>query len=84
MDFHQDNYDEDSLTCLYYVPVESWFLDDGGETQFILNEEMVGVLPFPNRMVYFDSILMHKATSFRNRWRFTVALKYQPKEKGDS
>lgn len=82
--FHQDNYDDDSLTCLYYVPLQSWDYNDGGETQFIKDEQIVGILPIPNRMVYFDSKIWHKATSFKNKWRFTVALKYEPRQKGDS
>ena len=73
--FHIDA--ELGITCLYY-PTKSWNYDDGGETQFILNDEIKGVLPIPNRIVIFDSNILHKATSFRNKHRFTVALKYKP------
>jgi len=73
--FHIDA--ELGITCLYY-PTKSWDYDDGGETQFILNDEIKGVLPIPNRIVIFDSNILHKATSFRNKHRFTVALKYKP------
>jgi hypothetical protein len=71
--FHTDG--NSGITCLYY-PTEEWNYDDGGETQFIINDEIKGILPIPNRMVIFDANLLHKATSFRNKHRFTVAIKY--------
>jgi hypothetical protein len=52
-------------------------VQEGGETQFIVDNEIYGVTPVPNRMVYFDASILHRATSFRNRHRFTVAIKYE-------
>jgi hypothetical protein len=72
--FHIDG--ETGHTLLYY-PQEDWKLDDGGETQFFIDESIHGVLPVPNRMVKFDACIKHKATSFRDRHRFTLAIKYQ-------
>ena len=66
-----------SLTCLYYAN-DAWSLDDGGETQFYKDNILYGIPPEPNRMVIFDGRIKHKATSFRNKHRFTVALKYVP------
>ena len=74
--FHTDSTDDEDITFLYYVPSDDWDIDDGGETQFYHDGEMTGVLPIPNRMVYFDSTILHRATSFRDRWRWTVAIKY--------
>ena len=74
--FHTDSTDDGDITFLYYVPSDDWDIDDGGETQFYHDGEMTGVLPIPNRMVYFDSTILHRATSFRDRWRWTVAIKY--------
>lgn len=71
--FHKDG--ESGITCLYYSNIE-WNINDGGETQFIIGDEMTGILPIPNRMVCFDANLLHKATSFRNKHRFTIATKY--------
>ena len=71
-----DSTNGEDITFLYYVPTANWDIDDGGETQFFHNDEMIGVMPFPNRMVYFDATILHKATSFRDRWRWTVAVKY--------
>jgi hypothetical protein len=71
--FHLDS---DEITFLYYVPTAKWSFDDGGETQFFMDKEIRGVVPIPNRMVYFDANILHRATSFRNRHRFTVAIKY--------
>ena len=74
--FHTDSTDDEDITFLYYVPSDDWDIDDGGETQFYHDGEMTGVLSIPNRMVYFDSTILHRATSFRDRWRWTVAIKY--------
>ena len=74
--FHTDSTDDKDITFLYYVPTDDWDIDGGGETQFYHDGVMSGVLSIPNRMVYFDSTILHRATSFRDRWRWTVAIKY--------
>ena len=74
--FHTDSSNIDDITFLYYVPTTEWNVDDGGETQLIVDKEMRGVMPIPNRMVYFNANILHRATSFRNRWRWTLAIKY--------
>ena len=71
--FHIDG--SHGVTFLYYVN-EEWDLHEGGETQFYIDEEIVGILPLPNRMVKFNANIQHRATSFRNRHRFTLAVKY--------
>lgn len=75
--FHQDD-DEDAngITALYY-PQGDWKLDDGGETQFVLNNAINGIPPIINRLVLFDAHILHRATSFRDRHRFTLALKFR-------
>ena len=72
--FHQDG---EGLTFLYYPNFE-WNMQWGGETQFMVNGNINGVVPIPNRMVFFDGMIWHRATSFRDQHRFTVAIKYQP------
>jgi hypothetical protein len=77
--FHIDCCDENvdnEITFLYY-PNETWDLDDGGETQFFIDERIYGVAPIPNRLIYFNANIIHRATSFRNRHRFSIALKYK-------
>ena len=71
--FHIDG--EEGITFIYY-PNMGWDKDDGGETQFLMNDELYGVLPIPNRMVVFSANLLHRATTFRNDHRFTLAIKY--------
>jgi hypothetical protein len=75
--FHIDSLlpDLKSYTCIFYAN-DKWELDDGGETQFYVNNILYGVPPEPNRMVLFDGRIKHRATSFRNRHRFTIAIKY--------
>ena len=63
------------ITCLFYVNSD-YDVDDGGETQFILNNTGVNILPLPNRLSFFDATILHKATSFKNKHRFTIAVKY--------
>jgi len=72
--FHTDG-DRGDITFLYY-PTTRWELNAGGETQFLVNNEIYGVTPVPNRMVYFDASVLHRATAFRNKHRFTIAIKY--------
>tara|TARA_R110000803_G_scaffold59658_1_gene118492 strand:- start:620 stop:1096 length:477 start_codon:yes stop_codon:yes gene_type:complete len=72
--FHQDN--NIGYTCLFYPNID-FELNEGGETQFLINNEIRGILPIPNRMILFDAKIDHKATSFRSRHRFTLAIKYQ-------
>lgn len=71
--FHTDG--EAGLTVLYYPPAE-WCIDQGGETQLLIDNQLVGILPISNRALVFDANILHRATSFRDRHRFTVALKY--------
>lgn len=75
--FHVDG-SPGNVTFLYY-PTMTWKLDDGGETKFFLNSEIYGVTPIPNRMIYFDANVPHCATAFRDRHRFTIAIKYKVK-----
>jgi hypothetical protein len=72
--FHTDS-DEYGITFLFYLNT-IWNIDDCGETQFLINNQIIGIPPIPNRMIAFDSELLHKATSFRNRHRFTIAAKF--------
>lgn len=71
--FHIDG--ENGYTLLYY-PNLDWSIQDGGETQFYMDENIQGICPVPNRMSIFDASILHRATPFRNRHRFTVAIKY--------
>ena len=72
--FHTDG-GSGEVTFLYY-PNEDWDLEDGGETQFFVDGYFYGVTPIPNRMIFFDASIIHKATSFKDRHRFSVAIKY--------
>ncbi len=70
--FHEDGR---GTTCLFYFN-QNYSLDEGGETQFYLNDTITGVLPKPGRLVIFDGEILHRATSFRSNPRITVALKF--------
>ena len=41
---------------------------------------LIYLLPKKNRLIVFDGVLQHRATSFRNYPRITVALKYIKEE----
>jgi len=71
--FHKDG--DSGFTVLYY-PNLDWDINEQGETQFLINEEIRGILPIPNRLVKFDATILHRATCFRTKHRFTVAIKY--------
>ena len=72
--FHEDG---DVLTCLLYADARDWQPDDHGETQFLVNGEVRGVLPIANRMLVFDGRLLHRATAFRSGLRHTIAAKLE-------
>jgi hypothetical protein len=70
--------DGEGVTCLYYPNLEYDNLSEGGETQFLLpSNDIRGILPRPNRMILFDGMIPHRATSFRTQIRYTIALKYE-------
>ena len=52
--FHKDG--DNGLTFLYYFTNHVWGVHDGGETQFLIDDEIKGVLPLPNRIVGFDCV----------------------------
>ena len=52
------------------------YFNDLGETFFIIDDEIYGVLPVPGRIIIFDSEVWHKATPLRDDDRYTVALKW--------
>jgi hypothetical protein len=75
--YHTDG-EEDEITFLYYANIE-WDLDEGGETKFVVgdkNEEIRGVLPIPNRAIIFPANMIHSASSFRTKARYSLAIKY--------
>ena len=74
--FHTDG---DCITFLYYPNLEQYDIDEGGETKFLVDSNIQGILPVPNRMVIFDGNIKHSATGFRNHHRFSVAIKYSPR-----
>ena len=70
--FHADG---DVVTCVLYADPGNWTPHDHGETQLLINAEIRGILPIPNRMLVFDGRLLHRATSFQTRRRHTIAAK---------
>ena len=71
--YHTDG--ETGITCLFYVN-QNYNVNSGGETQFIVKDTGINILPIPNRLAFFDASILHKATSFKDKHRFTVAIKY--------
>ena len=71
--FHTDG--DNTITCLYYLnPLFN--LNEGGETQFLIDEEIKGVISKPGRLAIFDGGLKHRATSFKTKPRLTMAFKF--------
>tara|TARA_Y100000813_G_C24107300_1_gene326032 strand:+ start:271 stop:750 length:480 start_codon:yes stop_codon:yes gene_type:complete len=70
--FHQDG---EVYTCLFYFTPQ-YDIDEGGETQFIVNNMIQGLPPRPARLVVFDGMLWHRATSYRTYPRLTAAVKF--------
>tara|TARA_A100001391_G_scaffold60721_1_gene37876 strand:+ start:3472 stop:3933 length:462 start_codon:yes stop_codon:yes gene_type:complete len=72
--FHVDH---GKLTSLYYINTDDYNIDEGGCTEIITHPQYItSILPYKNTLITFDAKLVHKATSFKTRPRFTIALKY--------
>jgi hypothetical protein len=72
--FHQDGH---GITVLHYI-TDFYDQMQGGETQFIDdNQNIVGIFPKPGRVVLFDGMIMHRATSYKSHPRLTLAIKYK-------
>ena len=74
--FHVDCADDSYGYTFLYYPQKNWDLNDGGETQFLIDDTIKGVLPISNRLVGFDGNILHRATPFRDKHRFTLAVKF--------
>ena len=74
--YHQDETKPGAKTLLYYANPQPKDYNDLGETFFIIDNEIQGVLPIPGRIIIFDAEVWHKATPLRNDDRYTVALKW--------
>ena len=71
--FHIDG--DNTVTCLYYLN-PSLDPNEGGETQFFIEEEIRGIISKPGRLIVFDGRLLHRATSFKSHPRLTLAFKF--------
>ena len=72
--YHTDNIR--GVTVLYYVNL-NYHINQGGETSFLINDNITGILPYPGRITIFSANVLHRANSYRDHHRFTIALKYE-------
>ena len=73
--FHVDADDPKSTTLLYY-PCPTYEYNEGGTTELLINDNIVGVRSIANRLLAFKSNILHRSTPFKNYPRWTVAFKY--------
>lgn len=71
--FHEDG--PRGVTFLLYLN-DNWEPQLGGETQFFIDGNIYGIAPVANRIIHFPAQALHRATTFREGHRFTVAVKY--------
>lgn len=72
--WHLDSDSDKSRTLLYYANTNQF--NEGG-TEFLDKDIAISVLPRDGRIVVFPGNYWHRATSFRDRKRFTIAFKYK-------
>jgi len=79
--FHNDDDSSEAMTVIYYAN-KFWDINDGGETKLFIDptKMIYAVAPLPGRIITFPSNMLHTATGFRNKQRFTPALKFVTKE----
>lgn len=74
--YHSDG--KDVTTLLYYaVDFDKHDVDLGGETLFINDPLIQGIVPKKHRLVIFANDVWHKATPFRDKIRYTIVFKYK-------
>ena len=73
--FHTDDDDPESLTLIYY-PCPTYPIDEGGCTELLIDDEIVGIRPLCNRALVFKANILHRATPYKTKARYTVAVKY--------
>ena len=66
----------DGYTVLYY-PHLNWERNQGGCTEFWVEDHVYGSLPLPNRAICFEGSQWHRATVFPDTVRFTFAMKFE-------
>ena len=86
--------DDTAKTLLFYFNQE-WDANDAGETKFLIDAKdvpgircentedypiIVLVAPISNRIVIFQGDMIHTASSFRDKERFTLAMKFESKD----
>jgi len=78
--FHQDCDDhDDQLTFLFYSNATYKGLNEGGTTEFYLDDKIISLPPIPNTLVKFTSWIWHRATPLVSDHRFSYAFKYRRK-----
>ena len=75
--FHYDHFDKRAITLLYY-PGPTYHPDEGGATELMIDDNLVGISPKTNRLLIFKANILHRATPYRSYPRYTYALKYDP------
>jgi len=65
-------------TLIYFPDIAKYNFMMSGETQILNNDQIVGVLPIPNRLMAFPGGLWHKGTSFTsNQPRYSFAVQFK-------
>ncbi len=75
--FHKDNQVDGSVTVIYYCDDNEW--NEGGTE--ILNEDektVECILPIAGRIMRMAGNQLHRATSYRDKQRLTIAFKFRP------
>ena len=75
--WHEDTVPSNpSITTLLYINpnVE---LDELGETQFYIKDEIRCIQSKPGRLIAFDGRILHRAMGFRTLDRLTIAMKFE-------
>lgn len=76
--FHVDSDNPNNITIVYYADVwDNYDINEGGGTEFLVDDNIISVIPKSGRFVCFNSNNLHRATTYRNNHRFTVAFKYR-------
>lgn len=73
--FHTDCKDYENDITLIYYPNFTYDVNEGGFTEIISEDKVVGIIPYPNSMLKFNGKMLHRASPFKNYHRFTLVTK---------
>jgi len=73
--YHVDSKNNNDITVLVYLDNIEIDMNENGCTEFDIDSLVLGIPHIKNRVVVFNSTIKHRATSFLDKDRYSIAVK---------